>query len=100
MPRMIAAMERGAVAPHHVVIAGELERDDTRALVAVYESRLRPDEDLVVVVEASRGRLAKLVPFAAELPMRDGRATAYVCLDYACRQPVHEPQELAALLDG
>jgi uncharacterized protein YyaL (SSP411 family) len=100
MPRMIAAMERGAVAPHHVVIAGELERDDTRALVAVYESRLRPDEDLVVVEEASRGRLAKLVPFAAELPMRDGRATAYVCLDYACRQPVHEPQELAALLDG
>jgi uncharacterized protein YyaL (SSP411 family) len=100
MPRMIAAMERGAVAPHHVVIAGELERDDTRALVAVYESRLRPDEDLVVVEESSRGRLAKLVPFAAELPMRDGRATAYVCLDYACRQPVHEPQELAALLDG
>ncbi len=100
MPRMIAAMERGAVAPRHVVIAGDLERDDTRALVAVYESRLRPDEDLVLVEEASRGRLAKLVPFAAELPMRDGRATAYVCLDYACRQPVHEPQELAALLDG
>jgi hypothetical protein len=100
MPRMIAAMERGAVAPRHVVIAGDLERDDTRALIAVYESRLRPDEDLVVVEESSRGRLAKLVPFAAELPMRDARATAYVCLDYACRQPVHEPQELAALLEG
>jgi uncharacterized protein YyaL (SSP411 family) len=98
MPRMIAAMERGAVAPRHVVIAGDLERDDTRALVAVYESRLRPDEDLVVVEEASRGRLAKLVPFAADLPVRDAHATAYVCLDYACRQPVHEPQELAALL--
>ena len=99
MPRMVAAMERGAVAPRHVVIAGDLERDDTRALVAVYESRLRPDEDLVVVEEASRGRLAKLVPFAAELPMQDERATAYVCLDYACRQPVHEPHELAALLE-
>ena len=99
MPRMVAAMERGAGAARHVVIVGERERDDTRALVSVYESGLRPDSDLVVVDEASRARLEKLVPFTATLPMKDARATAYVCLDYACRQPVHEPAELAELLD-
>ncbi len=99
MPRMVAAMERAATPPRHVVIAGERERDDTRALLAVYESRLRPDQDLVVVSDATRAALARWAPFTAALPMRDGRATAYVCVDHACQLPVHEPEALAALLD-
>ena len=100
MPRMLAAMERGAAPPRHVVIAGERTSDDTRALVTVFESRLEPDADLVVVDDAIGEALARLAPFCAGLKMRGGRATAYVCLDHACRQPVHEPSELAALLDS
>jgi uncharacterized protein YyaL (SSP411 family) len=100
MPRMVAAMERAAGPPRHVVIAGEPGLAETRALVAAYESRLQPDADLVVVDAASRPRLSTLVPFAAALPMREGRATAYVCVDHACRMPVHEPDALAALLDA
>jgi len=98
MPRMIAAMERAQVAPQHLVIVGDPAATQTRELLAVVRSRLRPDLDVVVVSEASRALLAPLVPFAAALPMRDGRATAYLCVEYACRQPVHEPQALAAEL--
>jgi uncharacterized protein YyaL (SSP411 family) len=78
---------------------GPRERDDTRALIREYESRLRPDGDLVVVSDETRDALARLVAFAARMPMRDGLATAYVCRDYACRLPVHEPAEMAALLE-
>jgi uncharacterized protein YyaL (SSP411 family) len=78
---------------------GPRDRDDTRALIREYESRLRPDDDLVVVSDDTRDALARWVPFAAKMPERDGRATAYVCRDYACRLPVHEPAEMAALLE-
>ena len=99
MPWMVSAMERAASPPRHTVIVGPRERDDTRALVRAFDSRLRPDDDLVVVSDETRDALTRLVPFAAKMPMRDGRATAYVCRDYACRLPVHEPAEMAALLE-
>jgi uncharacterized protein YyaL (SSP411 family) len=100
MPRMVAAMERAAAPPRHLVIAGEPDSDDTRALLDVFESKLRPDTDLLVVSDANRRSLAAWAPFAAAMTMRSGRATAYACVDRACRRPTHEPAELAAILDG
>ena len=99
MPRMLAAMERAEAAPLHVVVVGDPAAADTRALVRVVESRLRPDLDLVVVGDAMRATLARLAPFAAALPAQDGRATAYVCVDRACRLPVTDPAALAAALE-
>ena len=99
MPWLISAMERAAEPPKSLVIAGEKSAADTRELVAAFESKFRPDDDLLVVDEASRPRLAGLAPFAAKLPARHGRATAYVCREFACENPVHEPAQLAALLE-
>ena len=99
MPHMLSTMERAAAPSRHVVLAGDPDAADTRALLDVYEARLRPDEDLVVVHDGTREALARLAPFTAALPKRGGRATAYVCLDHQCLSPVHEPHELTALID-
>jgi uncharacterized protein YyaL (SSP411 family) len=32
-------------------------------------------------------------------PLQEGRATAYVCEAYACKQPVTNPADLAAQLE-
>jgi uncharacterized protein YyaL (SSP411 family) len=53
-----------------------------------------------MVTAKTRAALESLMPWAAVLPARDGRATAYLCVDHACRQPVQHPAELAALLDA
>jgi hypothetical protein len=77
-----------------VAIVGDLEARDTRALLATIDEQLRPR--LVVAVGAH--------PESSAVPLLRGRtrmgehATAYLCRDFACRQPVDEPVDLAALL--
>jgi len=38
------------------------------------------------------------MPFVAPMRMRDGRATAYVCRAFTCREPVTDAAALAAQL--
>jgi uncharacterized protein YyaL (SSP411 family) len=38
------------------------------------------------------------VPLLADRPQLDGKATAYVCQNFACTMPVTEPGKLAAQL--
>jgi len=98
MPQMLVAMDLAAHPARHVVVAGEPspERD---ALLAAARAKYRPFDDLLVVDEASRPRLAALAPFAASLVAKDGRPTGYVCIDRVCRLPVTEPEQFAAQLD-
>jgi uncharacterized protein YyaL (SSP411 family) len=99
MPQMLAAMDAAASPVRHVVIAGDPAAPDTRELRAAFDRRFLPDDLLLVVSPASRPALEKLAPFAATLAPREGRATAYVCVDYACRLPTTDPAVFAARLD-
>ena len=45
---------------------------------------------VTIVVEpgAHQASLAKALPFVEPMTMRDGRATAYVCRNFTCQEPV------------
>jgi len=101
MPAMLAGLQASRRPPRHVVIAGDPAAAETRALLAEAQRRFRPDQRLLVIAnDESRRRLAALVPFTAALTAREGKATAYVCVDFACRLPVHDPESFAAQLEG
>jgi uncharacterized protein YyaL (SSP411 family) len=67
--------------------------DDISQLAAVVRSELRPH---LVLAGGAEGSTQP--PLLAERTALDGRPTAYVCERFACRRPVAEPSELAALL--
>jgi uncharacterized protein len=74
-----------------LAIAGEPTATDTHALLATATAGGR--RDLVVAVAADPA--ASVVPLLADRVSIDGRATAYVCRQFACRLPVTEPSALA-----
>ena len=75
-----------------IAIAGDPSAADTAALLDVVRSAYRPFSVLAV------GGPTGPVPLLADRPRRDGCATAYVCRNFACRQPVTEPVDLTAEL--
>ena len=96
------------IAPQHPVGFGHLLQAIDFHLAAVKEVALVGDgiEPLERVVRSRfrphlvlAGRPADGVPLLAGREPVDGRAAAYVCEHFACRRPVTEPAELAALLD-
>jgi uncharacterized protein YyaL (SSP411 family) len=84
-----------AVAPvAEVAIVGAPSDHATAALVTVARRGFRPYR--VIAVGPDPG--VSGVPLLQGRFALHGRPTAFVCRDFACRQPVHEPEALAALL--
>jgi uncharacterized protein YyaL (SSP411 family) len=42
--------------------------------------------------------IVKLAPYTAPMKMQDGRATAYLCENFACREPITDLEELKRAL--
>jgi uncharacterized protein YyaL (SSP411 family) len=85
--------------PKEVVIVSPAEggADDARALAREVWSRYLPNK-IVARASESDARAAERVPLLRERAAVGGRATAYVCEHYACKQPVNTPEELASQL--
>jgi uncharacterized protein len=78
-----------------VVLSGE----HIEALLAVLRSSWQPHMHVLHrPLGEDAGRLARIAPFTAELIPRDDKATAYVCRNFTCDQPVTDALELQSLL--
>jgi uncharacterized protein len=80
-----------------LAVVGELRDSATRALVSSgHDAAREAGRNLVLAVAADPD--ASAVPLLAGRARIDGRATAYLCRDFACRLPVTDPAALAAEL--
>ncbi len=102
LPAMVSAAIFAASPPLHIVIAGEPNADDTRALLRVLHSAFIPYKTVVLADGgAAHAELSRRAGWIAEMKPINGKAAAYVCRNFACRQPVTSAEELEkALLEG
>ena len=97
LPQMLAAFELALQPPRTVVLAGDPRADDFRALAGVVHERSRPRRALLASGAGSDWLVAR-VPQLGDMTPVGGRATAYLCENLACQQPVTTPEELRRLL--
>jgi uncharacterized protein YyaL (SSP411 family) len=99
MPQLLCALELALDPPRHVVLAGDPLAGDFRALAAVLHERLGPRRTILAVTsDGDRAWWSARAPWLAAMHPRGGRATAYVCEEYTCREPVQSPEDLRAAL--
>ena len=94
MPLMLAAADFLLRPPKQIVIAGQRDAEDTRALLRAVHATFIPNKVLLFADDA----LAKRLPYLEGATMQDGRATAYLCQNQTCSLPTTDPMELARRL--
>jgi uncharacterized protein len=93
MPYMLSALDFALASSRQIVIAGEPGAPDTEALLKVVRSRFAPNQ---VVMFAD----AKLFPETKGHVPLNGKATAYVCQNFACQEPTNDSEVLGRQLGG
>jgi uncharacterized protein YyaL (SSP411 family) len=89
----LIGLDNGLAPFRAIAIVGDLEADDTSALLKVCTSGYRPHQIVAVGCEPYE------VPLLQGRDRIDGQTTAYVCTDWVCRAPVNDPMALKQLLE-
>jgi uncharacterized protein YyaL (SSP411 family) len=77
-----------------LAIVGDPADEATQALLEAAREGERPN----LIVAVSADPTSSVIPLLADRTMIDGRPTAYVCRDFACRLPVTDPAALRSEL--
>jgi len=94
---LLCVVDRTLATPKEIALVGSLNSPETRALLDVVHSGYLPNR-LLAAAEPGDSRPAALIPLLQERDLLDGHPTAYVCENYACQLPTHDPAELARQL--
>ncbi len=78
-------------------IMGDPHEADTRALLEVINNRYLPNSVLACAAPNDT-EAAQVVPLLESRPLKDGKATAYVCQNFVCAAPVNRVEELERLV--
>jgi uncharacterized protein YyaL (SSP411 family) len=96
---LLAAADFAAGPTSEVVIAGDPAAADTRGMLGALRGAYLPNAVVILRASGPDGEaLVKLSPFTEGLRPIDGRATAYVCRDFTCSLPTHDPAVMLRLL--
>ncbi len=100
MPNMLAAVDYQLQKPKQIIIAGDMQSQDTRRMLREVFSRYLPNKIVMVAQGGEKQKnLATLQPFVENISMRDGKATAYICEDFVCSLPTSEIPVMIKLLE-
>ena len=94
-PQMLAALAYSRSRPQQIVLVGPKQDHHMRELLRALNRRFLPDTTVLLVDdEPSRRTLAVFAPAVEAMSQIDGKPTAYVCENYACRLPTNDAGEL------
>ena len=95
-PQMLAAYEFSLSKPKQIVLVGSAGLD---AMLHELNARFLPHKIVLLVdSDAARKVLAAYLPVLDSMTAKDGKATAYVCENYACKLPTSDSGKFAELL--
>ena len=98
--QLMVALGFGIGPSYEIVIVGDPEADDTKEMLSSLGKHFIPYKVVLLKHDdqetADITRIAEYTEYHSSF---DGKATAYVCLDFACKMPVTNTEEMLKLLN-
>jgi uncharacterized protein YyaL (SSP411 family) len=97
-PETLCALDLFFGPTREIVISGKQDDPGTKAMIAALRKGFRPNQVVLLRTPENAAALARLAPFTETQTGLEGKATAYVCRDFACQAPTTEIGEFERLL--
>ncbi len=98
-PETLCALDFVFGPTREIVISGKADAADTRAMIAALRQGFRPNQVVLLRTLENADALAKLAPYTGTQQPLGGKATAYVCREFACDAPTTEVAKMVESLD-
>jgi uncharacterized protein len=83
-----------------VVITGDPDKPDTMAMLLALKKVFEPNKIVILRPDnQSRQNIDAIAPYMQSYQSVNGKATAFVCSNYSCKQPTNEPEQVIAMLE-
>ena len=79
---------------NEIVISGKADADDTKAMLAAVRKPFLPNKVLIFRPDGDPDAIAKLAPYTKTQSSKSGKATAYVCRNFACELPTTDIKKM------
>lgn len=97
--QLMAAVDFAVGPSYEVVIAGDLQANDTREMLTAIRGIFLPNKVVILhPTDQKPPSIDNIVPFIKDHSSIDGKATAYVCFNYNCQLPTKEISSMLELL--
>ncbi|MDO8142013.1 MAG: thioredoxin domain-containing protein [Candidatus Brocadiales bacterium] len=96
--QFLCALDFALGTTREIVIAGESGSDDTKQILMEIRKRFLPGKVIILHPEKDKS-IEGIIGFVKEQKAMDGKATAYICENYACKAPTNDMNQIKKILD-
>ncbi|KAL5473990.1 hypothetical protein EMCRGX_G028560 [Ephydatia muelleri] len=100
LPEMLCALINHYQSPKQIILVGEKDSDDLNAMIRCVQHLYIPNKVTIVHHPGEHSYLTERLSVLCSMKMQERRATAYVCQNYVCTQPISDVGQLAQVLDS
>jgi uncharacterized protein YyaL (SSP411 family) len=99
MPQMLVALDFSSSKPRQIVIAGNKDAPETKALLTEVRRHFLP-KTILLLADGGEGQkyLGERNEAIRAMSMVEGKPAAYVCENFTCKAPVTGAKALGGLL--
>ena len=95
---LMSALDFAIGPSYEIVIAGDPKSEDTRNMISEIGKKFLPNKLILLRPEGEKPEISKIAAFTKSQKSLNGKATAYVCLNYLCKAPTTDPEQMLKLL--